>query len=833
MTQEELTHAIELTAQQAKLTFEPGLVGRILDDVREEPGNLPLLEFALTVLWEARRGNQFLHETYEAMGSLRGAIARRAEETFTRLTPLEQAAVRRIFLQVVRPGEQTEDTRRRATFADIGEALRPVVQHLADARLLVTGRDESAGEEIIEIAHEALIGHWVRLRTWLDEDRAFLLWRQRLRDAIAGWRRTGQDEGGLLRVAPLAEAERWFNERTNDLSPDEVRFIRESMVLRERERAAREQQQHRRMLTALGAALVFLMLAGLAGLQWWRAEKQSQETEQHRQLAEERGQRIQQQLVEFYTEQGRQELLKGDGRRAAVYLSEAYQQASHEAGAQSSVRVLLALAMRLIERVSLDGHTGSVYFATFSPDGTHIVTTSTDGTAKLWNAVKGDFLASFDAHRHWVVTAAFSPDGSRIATASLDGTAKVWEVTNGRSLTTLAGHAGPVLAAAFSRDGSRIVTTSVDRSAKVWDLRLETRSRPEIADLVRRVVPWRLDQGRLIPASPNASAHSTHPSSMRPDSGYQRFSWREPKVPVWLGNRRLRMTWSGTEMPVDHLPIEPYRLAVLNGGHKSWEREIAVIANQVQRVSIDMDQIRITQRDERIGPVIRLTSLSNQQVVYDDAIYLEGMVTAASPIVTFSINGEPLSRHHSRRLFFGHLVSLQPGDNYFLLEAVDEAGNTARQDFIVTRMTEEVRRLNPRLRVFLLPLAKQGQTSLISGTVYDYLFNALVNQRRFELVERQHLEAVLQELKLSQTDLVDPAMAAKIGKLVAADGILMGAISGTPQALEVAVRLIDAETAVVLAAEDVYGEDLTFRGVNTLMEGLSWKIANRLPSTRA
>ena len=178
--------------------------------------------------------------------------------------------------------------------------------------------------------------------------------------------------------------------------------------------------------------------------------------------------------------------------------------------------------------------------------------------------------------------------------------------------------------------------------------------------------------------------------------------------------------------------------------------------------------------------MIKLTDLTALQVVYYDAIYLEGKVSGASAINAFSINGEPLSHRKSRQLFFGYLAPLQLGDNRFLLEVVDEVGNTARQETIVSRMVAGVRRLNARLRVILLPLAKQGQTSLMSGTVYDYLFNALVNQRRFELVERQQLETVLQELKLSQTELVDPATAAKIGKLVAAEGILMGAVSETP-----------------------------------------------------
>jgi hypothetical protein len=147
----------------------------------------------------------------------------------------------------------------------------------------------------------------------------------------------------------------------------------------------------------------------------------------------------------------------------------------------------------------------------------------------------------------------------------------------------------------------------------------------------------------------------------------------------------------------------------------------------------------------------------------------------------------------------------------------------------VTRQVEEVRRLDSRLRVILLPPAKQGQMSALGETVYDYLFNAFVNQRRFDLVERQQLEAVFRELKLSQTELVDPATAAKIGKIVAAESILIGSVTETPQALEVFVRFVDVETAVVLAAEDIYGEDLTLRTVGTLMEGLAWKFRQRFP----
>ncbi|NIV29840.1 MAG: hypothetical protein GWN58_10140 [Anaerolineae bacterium] len=83
---------------------------------------------------------------------------------------------------MVRPGEGTEDTRRLATSAEAGEENWGLVQHLADKRLVVTGRD-AAGLETEEVVHEALIRGWGQLQAWLEADRAFRTWQERLRAA--------------------------------------------------------------------------------------------------------------------------------------------------------------------------------------------------------------------------------------------------------------------------------------------------------------------------------------------------------------------------------------------------------------------------------------------------------------------------------------------------------------------------------------------------------------------------------------------------------------------------------------------------------------------------
>jgi len=234
MEPEELRRAIVEPAEAAGLRFEPGLAERILEDVAEEPGGLPLLEFALTELWERRRAGLLTHEAYEQIGGVAGAIARRAEAEYDCLNEEEKQLARRVFLRLVAPGERTEDTRRRATLAELGKEARPVVKALADARLVTTGRDEATGQETVEVAHEALIRGWERLRGWVDEDREFLTWRKRLEVALREWQRLGRDEGALLRGRRLAEAKRWLAARRGDLSSDERTFIQASIVLQER-----------------------------------------------------------------------------------------------------------------------------------------------------------------------------------------------------------------------------------------------------------------------------------------------------------------------------------------------------------------------------------------------------------------------------------------------------------------------------------------------------------------------------------------------------------------------------------------------------------------------
>jgi WD40 repeat protein len=116
------------------------------------------------------------------------------------------------------------------------------------------------------------------------------------------------------------------------------------------------------------------------------------------------------------------------------------------------------------------GHRARVYSAAFSPDGRRIVTGSSQGTAKVWDAASGRELRTLTGHSDWILSAAFSPDGQRIITGSGYRTAGIWDAASGLELFTLAGHSDEVWSVAFSPDGQRVVTGSFDQTAKVWDV---------------------------------------------------------------------------------------------------------------------------------------------------------------------------------------------------------------------------------------------------------------------------------------------------------------------------------------------------------------------------
>ena len=261
MLPDELGQAVTGPAGRVGLEFEPGLVNRILKEVDEQPGSLPLLEYALTQLWDKRRDGVLTSEAYDAFGGVAGAIGDKADGVYNKFSGAEKNMCRALLGRLVHvspTGTEGAEARQRATRQEIGAGGWQIALKLAapEVRLLVIGRDLKAGQETAEVAHEALIRSWKKLRDWLREDRSFLLWRQQLEVFLSIWGTSGATGGeALLRGPALDEALKWRNSKDSDLSAREREFIAVSND------AGRRRVWTRRIA---GAITIVALMAGLA-----------------------------------------------------------------------------------------------------------------------------------------------------------------------------------------------------------------------------------------------------------------------------------------------------------------------------------------------------------------------------------------------------------------------------------------------------------------------------------------------------------------------------------------------------------------------------------------
>ena len=195
MNREELDSVIRRPASVRNVRFEEGLAERILNDAGVEASTLPLLEFALTELWGRQSERTLTHSRYEQIGQLSGAIAQRAEKVIRSLSPPQQEVARHILTRLVRLADEGgEHTRQRIPLAALysedllnKDSGRKVLSLLTEARLVTVAVAKDHRQQMVEIAHEALVRRWPRLRQWLEEDREILVWRQRLGFVIQEW----------------------------------------------------------------------------------------------------------------------------------------------------------------------------------------------------------------------------------------------------------------------------------------------------------------------------------------------------------------------------------------------------------------------------------------------------------------------------------------------------------------------------------------------------------------------------------------------------------------------------------------------------------------------
>ena len=397
MRRDELRRAIEEPAHRVGLRVEPSLTDALIADVLDAPGGLPLLSAALLEQWREREGRTMRHATYERTGGVHGAVGRLAEHTYARLEEPERQAARRILMRLADAGEQESAfVRRRVPLDELDpgrdEPTAAALEALIDSRLV------TADEDTLEVAHEALLSEWPRLRSWLEEDTEGRRLHQHLTHAALDWQAAGREPGELYRGARLASALDWSAGHEEDLNALERGFLDESRAAAERaaERQRRANRRLRTLLAGLAALLALAIVAGVVALNQRGEARDAAVTADAQRLG----------VEALGTERVDEAVLL---TRAAVELDES----------PATRGTLLSALLRAPAAIGVVNLGWPMYGAAMSPDGRLMATGDERGAVTVYDAATRRPLGPpYRIDGGLIQNVRFSPDGRTLAVSS-------------------------------------------------------------------------------------------------------------------------------------------------------------------------------------------------------------------------------------------------------------------------------------------------------------------------------------------------------------------------------------------------------------------------------
>ena len=501
LTAAELEEVICNPAAAVGVMVEPQLLATIIADVQDQPGTLPLLQYALTELFEQRRGSTMTLAAYEQIGGITGALSRRAEALYAKMDAADQEAARQLFLRLVTLGEGVEDTRRRVSLAEFDllnfakNSVNPhteIIERYGRYRLLTFDRDPASRLPTIEIAHESLLSAWPRLYSWLDKSRADVRQQRLLASATAEWMAAGQDADYLLRGAHLDQLSGWAENSSVALTQNEQNFLEASLAARKSRAAAEADRRQRELETA----------QQLAATEGQRAEEQAQSNRRLRMRAFflTGALLVAAVLAVLAITAGRQATQNAAiaATRETEAVIEAQQRATAEsiaiseraeAQAQARQAQARALAGAAVKNLQIDPEL-SVLLALQAVETTHAVDNSwvPEAVDALHQAIstasrlQGVFIHEGGAMNNII----YSPDGSLLGASTLLADqpimTTVWRTATGEKLFTL-----PTSIMTFSPDSMRLLTWYVDQNQNLVLTQIDAASGEEIDSIKLKI----------------------------------------------------------------------------------------------------------------------------------------------------------------------------------------------------------------------------------------------------------------------------------------------------------------------------------------------------------
>jgi WD40 repeat protein len=492
MDELELRRCIEGPLSVAGWQVAPGLVDLMIGDAGREPGALPLLSHALLETWRRRSGRLLTLEGYLASGRVQGAIAYTAETIFAQFDAEEQVVARRIFLRLTAIGDVTQETRRRVALAELPRdpetmpLIESVLGTLAAARLVTMGDGQ------VEVAHEALIREWPRLRSWLAEDRDGLLLHRRLAEATTAWEASAHDTIDLYRGARLSQAREWASRHKDEPNSLETAFLdaseeeagrdaREREERRQRELEAAQQlaqtakeraeeqgaanrKLQRLALLLAGALALALMMTALAMVMWRQARALALAAQTQETLAFSR--ELASAAVANLGSDPQLSLLLAlesvdKARDAGLTIPEEAEAALHQA--------VQAHARRALVR--------SEAGVAVSPDGALAATVGADGAIRIWPLAAWSATGESSGMPIRVIpgspgvrTLAFSPAHTTLIASNELGQVTLFYIESGVARNLPPSHSSLVESFRFSSDGNWLAGLDSERTAAVWEI---------------------------------------------------------------------------------------------------------------------------------------------------------------------------------------------------------------------------------------------------------------------------------------------------------------------------------------------------------------------------
>ena len=434
MTVDELRQVVVRPARRAGCMVEGALLAALVAHAHGRVGALPLLSHALLETWRRRSGNTLTLAGFERAGGIDGALDKTAEAVFASLTEDQRLAARQLFLRLVALGEGTPDTRRRVDRQELGADCAAILAAFGDARLVVLS------EHGVEITHEALIGAWPRLCSWLADDREGQRIHRKLTDATATWQEHDRDPGALLRGTRLAVVTDWAHRCRDTANQAETAFLDASLQAEERERATdRRRTRVLRQLVVLLAVLV--VVATTTAIEAVRAQRaaawQSDVAIALNAIREADG-------------------LVGTNPALAAQISlAAHQLYPSQATASSLVAHVAAATALPLPMVAADialapdGHRGAATMPT--ADSTTVFDIDDDGITPTHTLTGGSFRPQFGS------------DGKSLLTIDNKAEPHLWDLAGNRPMDSRLPDGTKSMGGTFSPDGTLLVTTDAER----------------------------------------------------------------------------------------------------------------------------------------------------------------------------------------------------------------------------------------------------------------------------------------------------------------------------------------------------------------------------------